>query len=517
MFRSAIITQRVRALRQGIGESDALIDGSPCPIYNTCPQGSGRGGIEGAKSTHFCSERISHGHCPAPILKHGVVVMAQLIVRPHGPLTGRVRVPGDKSISNRFVILASLAEGESRARGWLASDDTLATLRCMIAMGVEAERPEDDEVVVWGRGLHSLREPSDVLYCESSGTTMRLLTGLLAGQPFTTILTGSDQLRRRPMRRVVDPLRRMGATILGRQDGALPPLAIHGGRLRGISYSMPVASAQVKSALLLAGLFAEGETEVLEPAPTRDHTERMLSAMGVQLDRSGLSVRVRPPERPLEALDVTIPGDISSAAFLLAAASLVAGSEVAVEHVGVNPTRDGFLEALAEMGADVDRSSETETGGEPVATLSVRAPEALRPLEISGSQVPRMIDEFPVFAVLATQAHGTSIVRDASELRVKESDRVATVVEELSKMGAQIDAAQDGFTVYGPTRLKGTTVLAHGDHRLAMALAVAGLIAEGETVVDGAECITKSFPGFPQALEELGADVEWVTDGGAHD
>ncbi len=434
--------------------------------------------------------------------------MAQLRIRPGNPLRGRLRVPGDKSISNRFLMLAALAEGESRARGWLASDDTLATLRCMVALGAEIERPEENEVVVWGGGLHSLREPTDILYCESSGTTMRLLSGLVAGQPFTTILHGSEQLRRRPMKRVVTPLRQMGATILGRDDGNFPPLAIHGGDLSAIEYELPVASAQAKSAILLAGLFASGTTTVHEPAPSRDHTERMLQAMGVFIARDGQSVRITPPTTPLAPLTMDVPGDISSAAFLIAAALLVPGSDITLENVGVNPTRAGLLEVLPAMGAEVERLDERMSGGgEPVADLRVRAAEGMEGVTVEGERVPRMIDEFPILAVLATQAEGETIVRGASELRVKESDRVATVVEELRKMGAQIDPAEDGFTVRGPTPLQGATVDAHEDHRLAMALAVAGLIAEGETVIEGAECIDKSFPQFPECLAALGASV----------
>ncbi|HEY62990.1 MAG TPA: 3-phosphoshikimate 1-carboxyvinyltransferase [Caldilineae bacterium] len=435
--------------------------------------------------------------------------MAQLHIRPGVPLRGRLRVPGDKSISNRFVILAALAEGESHARGWLASEDTLATLRCMVALGAEVERPEEDEVIVWGGGLRSLREPTDMLYCESSGTTMRLLAGLAAGQPFMTILHGSEQLRRRPMDRVAVPLRQMGATILGREDGRLPPLAIRGGNLSGIDYEMPVASAQVKSAILLAGLFAEGPTTVHEPAPSRDHTERMLQAMGALLAREGQNVRITPPTSSLSPITLDVPGDISSAAFLIAAGSLVRGSEITLEGVGVNPTRTGFLDVLADMGARVERLDQRMSGGEPLADLRIRAADGLEAVTVEGEIVPRMIDEFPILAVLATQAEGETRVRDASELRVKESDRVATVVEELRKMGARIDPTEDGFTVEGPTPLQGAEVDAHGDHRLAMTLAVAGLIAKGETVIEGAECIDKSFPQFPDLLSRLGADVRW--------
>ncbi|MCD6290499.1 MAG: 3-phosphoshikimate 1-carboxyvinyltransferase [Anaerolineae bacterium] len=436
-------------------------------------------------------------------------IMAQLYIRAGEPLQGHLRIPGDKSISNRFVILTALAEGESHARGWLASDDTLTSLRCMAALGAEVERPAEDEVIVWGRGLRSLQEPSDVLHCASSGTTMRLLAGLTAGQPFLTILTGSEQLRRRPMGRIAIPLRQMGTTIMGRENDTLPPLAIRGGHLSGIDYQMPIASAQVKSAILLAGLFADGPTTVHEPAPSRDHTERMVQAMGGFIAREGLDVRITPPTSPLSPIDLDVPGDISSAAFLIAAALLIPGSDVTLEGVGVNPTRAGFLDALTMMGCHVERVNERSSGGEPIADLHIRAAETLKATTLGGELVPRMIDEFPILAVLATQAEGETVVRDAAELRVKESDRVATIVEELRKLGAHIDPADDGFVVEGPTKLQGATVDAHGDHRLAMALAIAGLIAEGETVVDGAECVDKSFPQFPQMLAQLGADVLW--------
>lgn len=435
--------------------------------------------------------------------------MAQLRIRPGDPLRGRTRVPGDKSISNRFLILAALAEGESCARGWLASEDTLATLRCMAMLGAEIERPEEAEVIVWGHGLRSLREPSDVLYCESSGTTIRLLAGLLAGQPFTSVLTGSEQLRRRPMGRVAQPLRQMGATILGRDGGNLPPLAIHGGDLSGIDYALPVASAQVKSALLLAGLFADSPTVIREPAPSRDHTERLLQVMGASLTCEPSTICLSPLTSSLAPLALDIPGDFSSAAFLIGAALLVPGSEVILEDVGVNPTRIGLWEVLLAMGASLERLDERLSGGEPLADLRVSAVEGMVGITIGGSLVPRMIDEFPLLAVLATQAEGETIVRDAAELRVKESDRVATVVEELRKMGAQIEPGTDGFTVKGRTPLRGTLVDAHGDHRLALALTVAGLVANGETVIEGAECIRKSFPEFPELLADLGADIEY--------
>ncbi len=433
------------------------------------------------------------------------------------PLRGRTRVPGDKSISHRALLLGALADGTTRVRGWLPAADCQATLRCVQALGVEVGPPADSadsyeasvpraasaDLVVQGKGLHGLREPRDALYCGGSGTTARLLAGILAGQPFFSILDGNEQLRRRPMGRVADPLRWMGATVLGRDKGRLLPLAIQGGDLEGIDYTLPVASAQVKSAILLAGLYAHASVIVREPGPARDHTERMLAAMGADLTRAGNVVALAPRTSLLMPLDITVPGDPSSAAFLLVAASLVPGSEVIVENVGLNPTRVGLLETLEAMGARVEVLDQREAGGEPVGDLRVCASEGLKAVEVAGPLIPRLIDELPVLAVAATQASGVTVVRDAEELRVKETDRIATVAGELRKMGAEIEERPDGFVVSGPIRLRGAVVQSHNDHRLAMALAVAGLLAEGETVIQGTECIADSFPGFEAILEGL--------------
>lgn len=332
---------------------------------------------------------------------------------------------------------------------------------------------------------------------------MRLLSGILAGQPFYSVLTGNASLRSRPMGRIVQPLRRMGATILGRNNDRLPPLSIRGGRLRGIDYALPVASAQVKSAILLAGLYAENPTTVHEPSRARDHTERMLRAQGARLKVQGNSITLA-PDGGFRAIDIAIPGDISSAAFLIAAACLVPRSEIVIEGVGVNPTRTGFLEALRTMGADIVVENRQERGGEPVADIVVRKSE-LRGGEVGGDLVPRMVDEFPILAVAATQAEGETVVRDAAELRAKETDRIATTVAELMKLGSCIEERPDGFVVEGPTSLRGTHVNSHGDHRLAMSLIVAGLLAEGETIVEGTECIEDSFPGFEGILTALGS------------
>ncbi len=431
--------------------------------------------------------------------------MNRIVVQSGGPLRGRIGVPGDKSISHRALILGAIAEGTSRVENFLPAADCRATLRAVRALGIEVKEQSPTALIVHGRGLHGLREPDDVLDCVRSGTTLRFLAGLLAGQPFFSVLGGAAQLRRRPMGRIVEPLRRMGATILGRQGGRLPPLAIRGGGLRALDYTLPVASAQVKSALLLAGLYADGPTTLRVPGPARDHTERMLVAMGAHLDGEIWNLEIKPAER-LEPLDVTVPGDFSSAAFPLVAAVLVAGSEVVIEGVGVNPTRTGLLDVLRAMGADPAVENERLVGGEQVADLVVRA-SALRGTTVGGETVVRMIDEFPLLAVAATQAQGETIVRDAAELRVKETDRIAVVVAELRRLGAEIEARPDGFVVHGPTPLRGATVHSHGDHRLAMALTVAGLLAQGETVVQDVDCIADSFPGFVRTLQVVGAGV----------
>jgi 3-phosphoshikimate 1-carboxyvinyltransferase len=430
--------------------------------------------------------------------------MSQMRIRPSGPLRGHIRVPGDKSISHRALILGAIADGASRIENYLPAADCRATLGAIRAIGVEVEEVSGTSLVIHGRGLRGLQEPSDLVDCVRSGTTMRLLAGLLAGQPFLSVLGGESQLRRRPMGRIIEPLRLMGATILGRDGGRLPPLAVQGGDLHGIDYTLPVASAQVKSALLLAGLYADSPTTIREPGPARDHTERLLGAMGTRLEPGNREVRELRiwPGESLGALDVEVPGDLSAAAFLVVAAALVSGSEIMVEGVGVNPTRAGLLDSLRAMGAALTVEKRRDVSGEPVADLAVQATE-LCGVEVDGDTVVRMIDEFPILAVAATQAQGETLVRDASELRVKETDRIATTVAELRRLGAEIEARADGFVVYGPTPLAGTTVHSHGDHRLAMALAVAGLVASGETVVQDVACIVDSFPGFEALLRGI--------------
>ncbi|GMV35880.1 MAG: 3-phosphoshikimate 1-carboxyvinyltransferase [Fimbriimonadales bacterium] len=418
------------------------------------------------------------------------------------PLVGRVNCPPDKSISHRALILGALAEGTTNIRNLLEGEDCLATARILRHLGVPVERLGPGEWSVTGGPLS---EPQDVLNAGNSGTTIRLMAGVLAGCPFLSVITGDDSLRRRPMARIVEPLRRMGAMVDGREGGRLAPLTIRGGKLRGIRYESPVASAQVKSCVLLAGLRAEGETVVTEPSLSRDHTERMLTAFGAEVERSDLSVAVR-GGATLRAADVEVPGDVSSAAFPLVAGLIVPGSSVEVFGVGDNPTRTGLLEVLIGAGADLAVTERREEAGEPVANMTARHC-TLSGLSAAGDLVVRMVDEVPVFAVAATQSDGFTELSSASELRHKESDRLATITGELRKMGADIRDTHDGLLARGPTRLRGAVVCSHGDHRIAMSLAVAGLAAEGETVVEDVECVDTSFPGFVEMMRSLGADI----------
>jgi 3-phosphoshikimate 1-carboxyvinyltransferase len=426
----------------------------------------------------------------------------RLITRRGGALKGTVRVPGDKSITHRAVTLGGVARGTTTVHGPLEAADCAATLAAFRRMGVTVDG--GDPLSLTSPGWAALTEPDDVIDCGNSGTTARLLTGLLAGLPFFSVLTGDDSLRRRPMARVTEPLARMGARIAGRDGGRLLPLAIDGHRLTGAAHTTPVASAQIKSALLLAGLTAEGDTTVTEPAPSRDHTERMLPAFGAAVGREGLSVTIRGGQA-LTATEVRVPADLSSAAFLIVAATLVPGSEVVLPGVGVNPTRTGVLEVLADMGADIERRDEREEGGEPVADLVVRhAP--LRGVEIGPERVPRTIDEFPILFAAAARAEGRTTVRGAEELRVKESDRLAAMARELSRVGVRVEERPDGLVIHGPANVQGTVCEAYGDHRMAMSMAVLGLVAEGDMAVEAAPVAT-SFPGFADALRALGARV----------
>lgn len=414
-------------------------------------------------------------------------------------LQGKMTVPGDKSISHRAIILGALAEGLTEISGSLRSEDCRRTLEAVRAVGIEVE--EGELLRIYGKGLHGLREPGDILDCGNSGTTIRLLTGVLAGQPFLSVLTGDASLRRRPMDRIILPLRQMGAEIWGRAQNTLPPLAVWGGRVHGLRYASPVASAQVKSAILLAGLFAEGPTTVIEPSPSRDHTERMLRACGQMVETAGREVTLV-PTGSLRADRISVPGDFSSAAFFLVAALILPDSDLVIEGVGVNPTRTGLLDVLEAMGALVEVQGEEESAGEPRARLRART-SRLKGVSIGGELIPRLIDEIPVLAVAAACAEGKTIIRDATELRVKESDRIRAIATVLKRMDIRTEELEDGLIIHGCGSLRGASCDSQGDHRLAMAFAVAGLKADQETTIRDTACIQTSFPEFVQTLQHL--------------
>jgi 3-phosphoshikimate 1-carboxyvinyltransferase len=413
-------------------------------------------------------------------------------VRKAERLEGEVHVPGDKSISHRALILGSLAEGWSRIRGLSNGADVQSTAACLRALDVEVE-----ESAVRGMGLDGLRKAPGVLDCGNSGTTMRLLAGLLAGQDFVSELHGDESLARRPMDRVVAPLREMGA------NADWPPLRV-GGRvpLHGIEYKTPIASAQVKSAILIAGLFAEGTTTVIEPVVTRDHTELMLGSMGANVSVAGTRVAIEKAAR-LQPLDLEVPGDVSAASFWLVAGALVPNSRIRILGSGVNPTRTAFVQVLRRCGFNIETTQERLIASEPVADLEVRSSTDLQSLKVTGAMAAEMIDELLVLAVAATQLPGDSVIAGARELHVKESDRIAAMAEGLAAMGADITATDDGWAIKGPSRLEGARVQSHGDHRVAMALAVAGLLAGGATEIEDADCVAISYPDFFDQLESL--------------
>jgi 3-phosphoshikimate 1-carboxyvinyltransferase len=431
------------------------------------------------------------------------------VIRPVRRIGGTISVPGDKSVSHRAALLGALADGLTEVQGFLEGEDCLGTLRAVGALGAEAARKGPGHFVIQGVGLEGLTEPTDVVDCGNSGTTARLLLGILAGQPFATVLTGDDSLRRRPMDRVMEPLMRMGARVIGRRGGARLPLAIAGMRsLHPIRHVSPVASAQVKSAVLLAGLWASGPVSLVEPTRSRDHTERMLAAFGGEVRVDGEAVTITPGRRLAGRL-CRVPGDVSSAAFFLVAGAGAPDGAVTVRGVGVNPTRTGALDVLEAMGARVGIAARGGDG-EPMADLTV-GPAHLRGTEVGGALVPRAIDEMPVLAVAAACAEGPTVVRDAVELRVKESDRIRALASELTKMGVAIEERPDGFRVAGRrpgpgAPFRGARVSSWGDHRLAMALVVAGLLADGPTIVEGIGCIATSYPDFVAACRMLAGD-----------
>ena len=416
------------------------------------------------------------------------------------PLKGELSVPGDKSISHRAVMFGSLASGTTEITHFLKGADCLSTIGCFRQMGVEIEE-QKDRILVRGRGLHGLSAPSSVLDCGNSGTTTRLISGILAGQSFSSQLTGDASIRKRPMGRIIRPLRQMGASIESLSGNDCAPLRIEGRPLHAISYDSPVASAQVKSCVLLAGLYADGPTSVTEPALSRNHTELMLSSLGADLTRRGTTATIN-PEPVLTGTSIHVPGDISSAAFFLAAGLMVPGSEILLKNVGINPTRDGILRVIRAMGGSLEILNRTNSGGEEAADLLVRS-SSLHGTVLAGELIPTLIDEIPVIAVLAAFAEGTTIIRNAEELKVKESNRLDIMVDGLSRMGADIEGTDDGMIIRGGKSLHGAVIDSHLDHRIAMSFAVAALAADGETEILDADCVNISYPEFYRDLKML--------------
>jgi len=422
-------------------------------------------------------------------------------------LLGEITPPPDKSISHRAIILSSLAEGRSIIRNFLYAEDPLSTIGAFRQMGVEIEikgigargKGQDAEIIIEGKGLYGLQEPKEAIDCGNSGTTMRLLCGVLAGQPFSATLKGDASLSRRPMKRIIEPLSLMGAAF--KSENGYPPLTVTGGELNAIEYKSPVASAQVKSSILLAGLYCSGVTTVTEPEKSRDHTERMLRAAGVDINIDGLTVSLKGRAEP-DPFDLTVPADFSSAAFFITAGIIVPGSEIFIRNVGINPTRTGLMEILQAMGADIRLENKREVSGEPVADILARH-SPLSGTDISGDMVPRTIDEFPVLCVAAAAARGITRITGAKELRVKESDRIAGMTAELRKTGVNIEELEDGLIIEGREKLDSAVIQSYGDHRIAMSMAIAGLIADGETTITETDCINTSFPGFMGMLERL--------------
>ena len=416
------------------------------------------------------------------------------------PLRGEITPPGDKSISHRSLMLCSLAEGKSLVKNFLVSDDALSTAHAMRALGASIEI-SGNEVLVEGNGLRGLKKPDHVIDCGNSGTTTRLLIGLLSPQQFTTTLTGDKYLQARPMRRVVHPLTQMGAKITGNEDGNKLPLTITGSNLEGISYELPVASAQVKSAIILAGMYAEGETEVIEPSASRDHTERMLTYLGVPVTKNGNSIKINKVSN-IRPGEIIVPSDISSAAFFIVGALIIPGSEILIKNVGINPLRTGIIDILKSMGGNIEITNERDVNGEPIGDILARS-SALHATEIGGDVIPKAIDELPLAAVAATFAQGETLIKDAKELRVKETDRIHAMASELGKLGAHVKEFEDGMSIMGTESLTGAVCSSWGDHRVAMSLAIAGLRAQGETEIVDADCVSVSYPGFFEVLDEL--------------
>lgn len=427
--------------------------------------------------------------------------------RKSGPLNGVIKVPGDKSISHRSVMFGALSKGITEVTNFLQGADCLSTIRCFKQLGIEIENnPASQHIIVHGKGLHGLTKPTNILDVGNSGTTMRLISGILCGQGFPTSLTGDASIQRRPMGRIMAPLAMMGADIKSEKDNDCAPLAInatlgHKSTLTGIHYQSPVASAQIKSCILLAGLYAEGETSVTEPSLSRNHTELMLSTFGATIKSTENTATIKPNPQ-LSGQKINVPGDISSAAYFIAAGLLVPGSEIVIKNVGINPTRDGILRVCRQMGADITLENVLDNGGEPLADLVVSSSE-LTATQVDGALIPTLIDEIPIIAVLACFAKGRTVIKDAAELKVKESNRIDVMVDNLTRMGADITATADGMVIHGGKPLHGATIDSKDDHRIAMSFAIAALMAEGETNIIGAECVDISYPDFYSDLSGL--------------
>lgn len=417
----------------------------------------------------------------------------------HPSLDGRIEVPGDKSISHRSVMFGALAEGKTTIRHFLKGEDCLSTIDCFRKLGVQIEET-DEEIIVHGKGWDGLKEPSAILDTGNSGTTTRLMLGILAGRPFHSVMIGDESIGKRPMDRVTVPLAEMGADIAGRDNGRFTPLSIRGQKLNTTEYKLPVASAQVKSAVMFAALQADGESVIIEPEATRDHTEKMIEQFGGQIRREGDRIIVQGGQT-FQGTDVYVPGDISSAAFFMVAAAITPNSEVVLENTGLNETRTGIIDVMKQMGADIT-IEKTTVSGEEMGTITVKTSQ-LKGTEIGGSIIPRLIDEIPVIALLATQAEGETVIRDAEELKVKETNRIDTVVNELKKLGADIEATDDGMVIRGKSSLHGGTVSSHGDHRIGMVMAIASLLTDGEVTLENHEAIAVSYPEFFAHLNTL--------------
>ncbi|MFJ5790068.1 3-phosphoshikimate 1-carboxyvinyltransferase [Lysinibacillus sp. NPDC093197] len=427
--------------------------------------------------------------------------MSEKVLQYNKPsLQGLLTIPGDKSVSHRSVMFGAIATGKTTVDGFLLGEDCLSTIDCFRKLGVKID-VDGTNVTIESAGMEAWQEPSEVLYTGNSGTTTRLMLGILAGSKVHSVMTGDASIGKRPMRRVIDPLRQMGAHITGRADGQYTPLAIQGTKLQAIDYQMPVASAQVKSAILLAALRAQGTTIVRETEVSRDHTERMLRQFGAQITVAD-GVITFEGGQTLSGTHVSVPGDISSAAFFLVAGAICHDSKIVLENVGVNPTRDGIIEVLQNMGASITIVANEDGQSEPTATITVET-STLNGTIIQGNMIPRLIDEIPILALLATQAHGKTIIKDAEELKVKETDRITAVVDELKKLGAHIEATEDGMIIEGPTPLYGASLKTYGDHRIGMMGAVAALITDGAVTLDDAECIAVSYPSFFEHVESV--------------